>query len=148
MEGWSPGVGLISLGALTLARAATYFRREYTRGDYYIAGRTVGTGTWQGHAAQRLGLAGDVSPSDFAALLAGRSPTDGRQLVAPETASGTHRAAWDFQAAPDKSVSLVGGDERVIAAHLAAAATSSRSPPPPTATPPWSANSSPRRATP
>jgi conjugative relaxase-like TrwC/TraI family protein len=110
--------------ALGLARAATYFRREYTRGDYYIAGRTAGTGTWQGRGAERLGLAGDVAPEDFSALLAGRSPRDGRQLVAPETVSGFHRAAWDFQAAPDKSVSLValaGGDERVVAAHLVAA---------------------------
>jgi conjugative relaxase-like TrwC/TraI family protein len=108
---------------LTLEQAADYYRREYSRGDYYTGDRAAGAGTWQGRGAERLGLAGEVAPQDFAALLAGRSPRDGRQLVAPDTRSGKHRAAWDFQAAPHKSVSvvaLVGGDECVLAAHLAA----------------------------
>jgi conjugative relaxase-like TrwC/TraI family protein len=112
-------------GALTAKRAATYYRREYTRGDYYTSDRTSSTGTWQGRGAERLGLAGEVQPETFAALLEGRSPLDGSQLVAAEAATGKHRAAWDFSIAPDKSVSLValvGGDRRVVAAHLRAAA--------------------------
>jgi conjugative relaxase-like TrwC/TraI family protein len=110
--------------AMTAARVADYFRREYTLGDYYTGDRAAGVGTWQGRGAERLGLAGPVAAADFDALLAGRSPRDGGQLVAPETASGEHRAGWDFEVSPDKSVSvvaLVGGDERVVAAHLAAA---------------------------
>jgi conjugative relaxase-like TrwC/TraI family protein len=111
--------------ALAFDQAAGYYRREYTRGDYYTSDRTSSTGIWQGRGAELLGLAGEVEREAFEALLQGRSPLDGRQLVAAETATGKHRAAWDFQVAPDKSVSLVallGGDERVIAAHLAAAA--------------------------
>ncbi|HEY6323267.1 MAG TPA: MobF family relaxase, partial [Thermoanaerobaculia bacterium] len=110
--------------ALSCERVATYFKGDYTIGDYYTADRVGGTGTWQGRGAERLGLAGDVSPDDFFALLRGQSPRDGCQLVAAETGSGKHRAAWDVQAAPDKSVSLValvGGDRRVIDAHLTAA---------------------------
>ncbi|HVT60183.1 MAG TPA: MobF family relaxase [Thermoanaerobaculia bacterium] len=110
---------------LTFDQAAGYYRREYTRGDYYTSDRTASAGVWQGRGTELLGLAGEVAREDFAALLQGRSPLEGRQLVAAETATGKHRAAWDFQAAPDKSVSLVallGGDERVIAAHLDAAA--------------------------
>jgi conjugative relaxase-like TrwC/TraI family protein len=110
--------------AMSAERVADYFRREYSCGDYYTRDRTAPLGTWQGRGAARLGLAGAVAADDFHALLAGRSPRDGRQLVAPEAASGKHRAGWDFEVSPDKSVSvvaLVGGDDRIVAAHLAAA---------------------------
>jgi conjugative relaxase-like TrwC/TraI family protein len=110
--------------ALSFGRVANYFRRDYTIGDYYTAGAIAGAGTWEGRGAEQLGLEGEVKPDQFYALLRGQAPDDGRQLVAPQTGSGKHRAAWDFQAAPDKSVSLValvGGDSRVIAAHLTAA---------------------------
>jgi conjugative relaxase-like TrwC/TraI family protein len=122
---------------LTLHQAATYYTREYTRGDYYTgpagdspagdgppapAAPTQSPGTWRGTAATELGLHGPVARQDFQELLAGR--LRGLQLVAPETATGVHRAAWDFTVSPDKTVSLValvGGDRRVAAAHLAAA---------------------------
>ncbi|HEV3074709.1 MAG TPA: MobF family relaxase, partial [Thermoanaerobaculia bacterium] len=109
---------------LSFGLVSTYFRRDYTVGDYYTADRVGGAGTWQGRGAERLGLRGKVVREDFFALLRGQSPHDGSQLVAPEKSSGKRRVAWDFQAAPDKSVSLaalVGGDRRVVDAHLAAA---------------------------
>jgi conjugative relaxase-like TrwC/TraI family protein len=109
---------------LSIDQALEYYQRDYTRGDYYAGDRREGAGTWQGRGAERLGLRGEVAHDDFAALLAGRSPHGGRRLVAPGTASGKHRAAWDFQVSPDKSVSivaLVGGDTRIVNAHLAAA---------------------------
>src|SRR5579863_1623794 len=113
---------------LTLHQADTYYTREYARGDYYI-GTADGTpdietqGIWHGRAAADLGLAGPVEREAYRELLTGH--LRGTRLVAPETASGVHRAGWDFQVAPDKTVSLValvGGDERVVAAHRAAAA--------------------------
>ncbi len=113
---------------LTLHQAETYYTREYARGDYYVG--TAGgapeiktQGIWHGRAAADLGLAGPVEREPYRELLTGH--LRGTQLVAPETASGVHRAGWDFQVAPDKTVSLValvGGDERVVAAHRAAAA--------------------------
>jgi conjugative relaxase-like TrwC/TraI family protein len=116
--------------ALTLHQATTYYTREYARGDYYTgaAGESAAIespGTWRGQGAADLGLAGPVEREPFHELLTGH--LHGVQLVAPETSTGVHRAAWDFQVAPDKSVSLValvgsgGGDERVVAAHRAAA---------------------------
>jgi hypothetical protein len=110
--------------ALSAGRVANYFRRDYTIGDYYTAGAVVGAGTWEGKGAERLGLEGEVDPDDFYALLRGQAPHGGPELVAAQTGSGKHRAAWDFQAAPDKSVSLVAlvaGDPRALAAHLTAA---------------------------
>jgi conjugative relaxase-like TrwC/TraI family protein len=114
--------------ALTLHQAATYYTSEYARGDYYTgAAGSPGSpaespGVWRGQAAADLGVAGPVERGDFHELLTGH--LRGVQLVAPETATGVHRAAWDFTVAPDKTVSLValvGGDERVVAAHRAAA---------------------------
>jgi conjugative relaxase-like TrwC/TraI family protein len=108
---------------LTCQQAEHYYASEYTRGDYYASDRAESAGTWCGQGAERLGLAGPVAREDFQALLLGLAP-DGTVLVAPEAASGKHRAAWDFVASPDKSVSLVallGGDDRVRAAHLRAA---------------------------
>ena len=114
--------------ALTLHQAATYYTSEYARGDYYTGAAGSPTspgespGVWRGQAAAQLGLAGPVEREHFHELLTGR--LRGVQLVAPETSTGVHRAAWDFTVAPDKTISLValvGGDQRVVAAHLAAA---------------------------
>ena len=109
---------------LILAQAETYYTREYARGDYYTrkaAGDTA-QACWLGRGAAELGLQGTVDRDRFQALLNGRLAD--AQLVAPEAATGVHRAAWDFTVAPDMSVSLValiGGDTRGVAAHLAAA---------------------------
>src|SRR5580693_377212 len=110
--------------ALSAAHAAYHFGREYRPGDYFASDGGRAAGTWQGRGAERLGLQGVVAAEDFKALLAGRSPRDGRRLVAPQHGSGKRRAAWELQISPHKSVSLialVAGDGRVIAAHLAAA---------------------------
>ncbi len=111
--------------ALGVVQATDYFRDEYTRGDYYTGDRSGEAGTWRGRGAERLGLTGrGIEREDFVALLEGRSPGDGRQLVAGEAGTGKHRAAWDFPASPDKSVSvmaLLGPDPRIEAVHLAAA---------------------------
>jgi conjugative relaxase-like TrwC/TraI family protein len=112
---------------LTLQQAQTYYTREYARGDYYTGAagaREAGDapGTWRGAAAADLGLEGPVDRQHFQDLLGGH--LGDKRLVAPATATGVHRAAWDFQVAPDKTVSLValvGGDHRVVAAHHAAA---------------------------
>src|SRR5205807_380042 len=113
---------------LSPGHAAAYYLDDYTRGDYHAAGGAVVTGTWQGRGAERLGLtrgSAAVEREDFAALLEGRSPIDGSQLVAAQSGTGRHCAGWDFPVAPHKTVSLaalVGPDPRIVTAHLAAAA--------------------------
>jgi conjugative relaxase-like TrwC/TraI family protein len=107
---------------LTVGQARTYYAREYLLGDYYTGATSESHGVWRGQGATGLGLEGSVDGERFHELLTGYSGAN--QLVAPETASGIHRAAWDFQVAPDKTVSLValvGGDDRVAQAHLTAA---------------------------
>jgi conjugative relaxase-like TrwC/TraI family protein len=107
---------------LTVGQARTYYAREYLLGDYYTGATSESAGVWRGQGAAVLGLEGSVDGERFHELLTGHSGTN--QLVAPETATGIHRAAWDFQVAPDKTVSLValvGGDERVAQAHVTAA---------------------------
>ena len=94
--------------ALGVVQATDYVRDEYTCGDYYTGDRPGEAGTWQRRGAARLGLTGrGIKREDFLALLEGRPPGDGRQLVAGEAGTGKHRAAWDFPAAPDKCVSVM-----------------------------------------
>ncbi|HDS3501214.1 TPA: relaxase domain-containing protein [Enterobacter cloacae] len=77
--------------------------------------------SWGGKGAELLGLNGPVNTEDFVKLLEGR--------VNPETHLGKvgsggvieHVPGWDFTLSAPKSVSilaLVGGDKRLIAAHI------------------------------
>jgi conjugative relaxase-like TrwC/TraI family protein len=107
---------------LTVQQAQTYYAREYVQGDYYTGSTTESPGIWRGQGASDLGLEGAVERDRFHELLTGYSGAT--QLVAPEIGTGVHRAAWDFQVSPDKSVSLValvGGDDRVVETHRIAA---------------------------
>lgn len=108
---------------LKVEQVLSYYRQEYSRGDYYSSGPEEARGNWVGSGAQELQLTGEVAADDFEALAHGRDPS-GTQLVAGQIASGAHRAGFDFTVAPDKSVSvaaLVAGDQKVVDAHLAAA---------------------------
>jgi conjugative relaxase-like TrwC/TraI family protein len=108
--------------ALSVGQARDYYRREYTRGDYYEHDTLERKGEWYGKGAERLGLRGEVDKAQFDSLLQGRGPA-GDVLVTGEAATDKHRAGWDFTCSADKSVSLValvGGDEGVRAAHRSA----------------------------
>ncbi len=104
--------------------------------DYYVddlvPGRAEGTllsgeppGGWWGRAAADLGLRGTVSTAEFAALLEGRHPSNGRPLR-HERARGT--AGFDLAFCAPKSVSVLHllGPAEIAAAvgngHAAAAA--------------------------
>lgn len=71
--------------------------------------------------AELLGLNGNVSPEDFVRLLEGR--INAETQLGKLGAGGVieHVPAWDFTLSAPKSVSvlaLVGGDKRLIAAHI------------------------------
>jgi conjugative relaxase-like TrwC/TraI family protein len=118
---------------LSAGQAQTYHQKEFTAKEQnYWSQRGVIAGEWQGRLAEQFGLAGTVSAEDFAKLSQGQHPQTGEQLVRQRTSyeyqdgdgktikTMEHRAGWDGTFSAPKSVSLtalVGGDERVRAAH-------------------------------
>jgi conjugative relaxase-like TrwC/TraI family protein len=115
------------------AQAHTYHQQEFSnsKDNYYSQGDRV-RGEWHGKLAAEWGLKGEVREEHFARLADGQHPITGEQLVqhraAHEYTNGQgetsrtmeHRAGWDATFSAPKSVSLtalVGGDQRVRAAH-------------------------------
>lgn len=93
--------------------------------NYYV--NEQAPSTWQGKAAQILGVQGQqVRQEDFVAFLDGKflNPATGEiQDLANNSRGADRRAGWDFTISAPKSVSivgLVGADARVMAAHRAA----------------------------
>ena len=95
-----------------------YFEKDgyYTKDD----GAHREASAWAGRGAAALGLAGPVDPEAFRRVLEGEVP-GGRRIGRKELdGSITHRPGRDVTLSAPKSVSLmamVGGDERVVAAH-------------------------------
>jgi hypothetical protein len=118
---------------LSAGQAQTYHAKEFAAKEQnYWSQKGETHGEWQGQFAARFGLVGAVSAADFARLSQGQHPETGEQLVRQrasyeyEGADGKairtmeHRAGWDATFSAPKSVSLtalVGGDDRVRAAH-------------------------------
>jgi conjugative relaxase-like TrwC/TraI family protein len=120
---------------LTAALVRTYYAEAFSnaRENYCTCGDTI-PGRWHGQLATRWGLASEVDLAHVQRLADGRHPITGEPLIRHLTprpytnARGkrvmpmAHRAAWDATFSAPKSVSLtalVGGDERVRAAHQA-----------------------------
>ncbi len=99
--------------------AAAYYAGE----NYYTDGQLTEHSQWLGRGAERLGLSGKVEQTSFEAVLEGRLP-DG--AVIPDGTRGDHRPGLDLTFSAPKSVSLlayVGGDRRLLDAHLGAVRT-------------------------
>jgi conjugative relaxase-like TrwC/TraI family protein len=119
--------------ALSASQARTYHAREFVSEKQNYWGRDAQVHSeWQGRLAQEWELRGSVGAEEFARLSEGQHPASGAQLVkhqpaktydneyGKEITSVEHRAGWDATFSAPKSVSLtalVGGDERVRAAH-------------------------------
>jgi conjugative relaxase-like TrwC/TraI family protein len=105
-----------------------YARRHLQQSDYYDQNRTV-QGRWHGRGAELLGLKGGVASEDFEAVRQGLDPQTGEFLRqrhgADRIASNGEeqskaRSLYDMTFSAPKSVSvmaIVGGDERLVAAH-------------------------------
>ncbi len=96
-----------------------------TADNYYI--NEAAPATWQGKGAAILGIKNTaVKREDFINFLDGKikNPANGQIQDLAENSRGTdRRAGWDFTISAPKSVSivgLVGGDQRVIDAHIRA----------------------------
>ena len=90
---------------------------HYAANDYYCENERV-VGVWWGRGAEQLGVAGRAigeKDAAFSALFQERTPA-GEKLKQRES----EITGYDFQCSAQKSVSImamVGGDERLVAAH-------------------------------
>ena len=112
----------MSKGALSARQAETYYQEKYSEDDYYTEHQRI-VRQWFGHGAEALGLADEVSPDDFRAVLHGQHPATGEALVQTAKGSDERRAGWDATFNAPKSVSiqaLVGSDGRLAEAHRVA----------------------------
>jgi len=107
---------------------AGYAERHLEHSDYYDEHRRV-QGEWHGQGAELLGLRGEVTREQFEAIREGLHPESGEFLRPRHSADRTYangseqskgRSLYDLTFSAPKSISiqaLVGGDERLIAAH-------------------------------
>jgi conjugative relaxase-like TrwC/TraI family protein len=112
-----------------LKNAKGYFEEHLSVGDYYAENERI-HGEWLGKGAELLGLSEIVTRDQFLALCENQHPESGERLTQrqnklrrgenPDAAVANRRVFYDFTFAPPKSVSivaLVGGDQRIVAAH-------------------------------
>jgi len=105
-----------------------YAQRHLEHSDYYDEHRRV-QGEWNGRGAEFLGLRGEVKQEHFEAIREGLNPETGEFLRPRHSADrigvdgseqSKGRSLYDLTFSAPKSVSvqaLVGGDERLVAAH-------------------------------
>ena len=105
-----------------------YAQRHLEHSDYYDERRRV-QGEWHGRGAELLGLRGEVTRAQFEAVREGLNPETGEFLRPRHSADrigvdgseqSKGRSLYDLTFSAPKSVSvqaLVGGDERLVAAH-------------------------------
>jgi conjugative relaxase-like TrwC/TraI family protein len=111
-----------------MAGGEGYAQRHLQQSDYFDQKRTV-EGQWHGRGAELLGLSGKVTSEDFESLRQGLDPETGEFLrqrqgsdrISSDGAEQSKaRSLYDMTFSAPKSVSvmaIVGGDERLIAAH-------------------------------
>lgn len=111
-----------------LKNAQSYFAEHLAVGDSYAESNHV-LGEWIGKGAEALGLVGGVEQTEFVRLCENAHPITGERLTqrlkhtrkeSDEREVANRRVFFDFTFSPPKSVSvaaLVGGDERIVAAH-------------------------------
>jgi conjugative relaxase-like TrwC/TraI family protein len=111
-----------------MSGGAGYSQRHLEHSDYYDERRKV-QGEWQGRGAELLGLRGNVASEQFEAVREGLLPEIGEFLRPRHGADRVNnegseqskaRSLYDLTFSAPKSISiqaLVGGDERLIAAH-------------------------------
>ncbi len=117
---------MLTIRAMTGAKG--YAQRHLEHNDYYDQNNRV-HGEWHGRGAELLGLKVEVRQEDFESIREGLHPETGDFLRPRHSADrigidgqveSKARALYDLTFSAPKSVSvqaLVGGDERLLAAH-------------------------------
>jgi len=98
---------VISIGKLTSVEQAVRYLREAVADqqlEYYTA-RGESPGRWHGPGAEALGLRGEVTDTDFAAVLSGKHPTTSEDLG--RHWSRQHVVAFDVAVSAPKDVSIL-----------------------------------------
>lgn len=98
----------------SVSGAANYFASD----NYYTDKEHTEVSEWGGKGAEELGLKGEVSKSDFEAVLDGKLP-DGTVV----NAHANRRAGLDLTFSMPKSASImayIAGDKRILSAHMKA----------------------------
>jgi conjugative relaxase-like TrwC/TraI family protein len=112
---------MLSIAAISSGVGAANY---YAGDNYYTDGQLTEASLWAGTGAEALGLSGEVDAQVFEAVLAGELPNGDRVAAG---ARGDHRPGFDLTFSAPKSVSLltyVGGDDRLLVAHIDAIRTS------------------------
>ena len=110
---------VVSVGAVASpSQGISYYERDgyYAKDDPEHRAASA----WAGRGAAELGLKGAVDPDAFKAVLEGQVPHGPRLGKRGRDGSISHRPGRDLTFSAPKSVSLialVGGDERIVAAH-------------------------------
>jgi conjugative relaxase-like TrwC/TraI family protein len=111
-----------------MSGGAGYAQRHLEHSDYYDEHRRV-QGEWNGRGAELLGLRGGVTQEHFEAIREGLNPETGEFLRPRHSADRAKedgseqskgRSLYDLTFSAPKSISvqaLVGGDDRLVAAH-------------------------------
>ncbi len=81
---------MLNIGKLRPGGGEYYVREVASSAEDYYLGRGEAPGRWVGSLAAEMGLEGEVDPEHFRALLDGRHPLTGEQLVDPPHAKARH----------------------------------------------------------
>ena len=98
---------MLSIGKLAAGTGGYYTAMVATGAEEYYTGAREAPGRWTGQSAGLLGLDGEVTPSDFAALLEHRDPASGEPLTAATSVPTV--MAFDATFCAPKSVSILHG---------------------------------------
>jgi conjugative relaxase-like TrwC/TraI family protein len=95
-----------SISARGSAASALHYYDHLQRDDYYSRDGEP-PGRWAGRGAERLSLAGPVTPAEFDAALQGVDPKTGERLAQVGGRGREHSAGWDMTFSAPKSVSVL-----------------------------------------
>jgi conjugative relaxase-like TrwC/TraI family protein len=105
---------MLSMASISSASSAGSY---YTNDNYYTAEDQLGLSEWGGRAAAELGLSGPVNCAVFEQVLSGQLPN----VEVLTGGAKEHAPGFYLTFSAPKSISLmalVGGDARLVEAHL------------------------------
>ena len=96
---------MLSIGRIgSSRRQQLYYEQHVAKGreDYY-AGKGEAPGRWTGKGARLLGLEGELDEKKLAAMMDGKNPLTGEQLVGGRSERSTSAVRFDVLGAEDRS---------------------------------------------
>lgn len=100
---------MVTIGKLGSGQEAYYLEKVAQGAEDYYSGEGEAEGRWKGDAAAELGLEGEVGADQLTAMLTGRNPATGEQLVGMRGVLTSRGAVpgFDLIFSAPKSVSLL-----------------------------------------